>query len=172
MPTQKYLKECFSYNKTDGLLTWIDRPQKHFKTKQAWKAFNSNFSGTIAGCVSKRGYRVLTMDCKRHYAHRLIYIFCNGSLSNQVDHIDGVRDNNKLSNLRDVGSIDNLKNKRINHNNKSGIPGVRRVSNCFTVSIGATKNGYIGTFNDFFEACCARKSAENSHSYHKNHGRV
>ena len=40
--------------------------------------------------------------------------------------------------------------------------------------IATQKNRYthLGVFSDFFEAVCCRKSAENKHGYHKNHGKT
>jgi len=51
---------------------------------------------------------------------------------------------------------------------KTGIVGVHQVKGKYrwvaTIGCGG-KRAYLGTFSDFFEACCTRKSAEISHNY-------
>lgn len=42
--------------------------------------------------------------------------------------------------------------------NKTGITGVHCAGNRWRASLSSAR---LGTFSDFFEACCARKSAEN-----------
>lgn len=85
-----------------------------------------------------------------------------------IDHIDGDVLNNKIENLRLVTLSLNQRNSKIPKNNKTGIIGVTPKSDGFVVQCAGT---YIGYFNDFFEACCARKSREPSMGFHKNHGR-
>lgn len=53
-------------------------------------------------------------------------------------------------------------------------PGVNwcKVKKKYRVSIYINKKQKnLGSFDDYFEACCCRKSAECKHSYHLNHGR-
>lgn len=90
-----------------------------------------------------------------------------------VDHIDGNRANNLVTNLRMCTTLDNHKNKRLLSNNKTGIHGVYwdNTNNCWSVQIkdfGKTKR--IGRFKNFFDACAARKSEEVKRNFHKNHG--
>lgn len=44
-----YLKECVNYNPETGLFTWLNRPLEHFKSLRACNAWNSRYSGLVAG---------------------------------------------------------------------------------------------------------------------------
>lgn len=60
------------------------------------------------------------------------------------------------------------------HTNKTGISGVYwcKDRKKWTARISVNnKTKYLGRFDDFFEACCARKSADNTYNFHMNHGK-
>ena len=87
-------------------------------------------AGTIATSKNSRGYLVVRFaknGCNfRYLAHRvawlLYYRVDPGDM--QIDHIDGNRENNVISNLRLVSHGDNMKNQRKRSDNTSGITGV------------------------------------------------
>ena len=92
----------------------------------------------------------------------------------QIDHIGGQRDRNNFSNLRLVDNQGNAMNQRKRSNNKSGITGVYWHSRdeIWEAKIGVNgKLKNLGSFDDKFEAICARKSAEKRIGYHENHGK-
>lgn len=131
-------------------------------------------SSAVADRGGKRYVRVYCQG-KRYKAHRIAMILMGVDLKSgdQVDHIDGDSLNNKASNLRVVSNAENAKNQKIFKNNKSGLHGVyfKRQCNKWHASITCKPNRiHIGYFSDFFEACCARKSIENSLGFHSNHG--
>ena len=91
-----------------------------------------------------------------------------------IDHIDGDPQNNALSNLRLVTQSDNMKNAKLRVDNKSGVPGVRWCKHRQKWAVQITSRGNmqaLGRYDDWFEAVCARKSAEVSYGFHPNHGR-
>ena len=175
--TQDYLKECFDYSPDTGILTWKVRPRHHFKTNGGHKLFNRDFAGKEAGYIKKGkgGYYHYTKILKVKYAtHRLIMIMEYGRNPSAVDHIDGNGLNNRLGNLRYANSAINAKNKRLSCRNVSGIHGVSwyRRDRGWAAKIGVDgEKIYLGFFKSFFEACCARKSAEIEYDFHPNHGR-
>ncbi|WP_396622949.1 HNH endonuclease [Marinobacter sp. W-8] len=129
MITQKYLKECLHYNPDTGILTWLERPAHHFKTKLSQKRINSRFAGTQAGCTAEthKDYikHFIRIDSKLYTTSRVIWLYMTGNWpENNVDHIDGDPTNNRWENLRDVPQAVNLKNKAVYKNNKSGITGI------------------------------------------------
>ena len=129
MITQKYLKECIHYNTDNGLLTWLERPAYHFKSKTSQKRINSRFAGTIAGCTAEthKDYtkHYIRIDGKLYITSRIIWLYMTGDWPHyHIDHIDGNPTNNKWDNLRDVPQAVNLKNKACYKNNTSGITGI------------------------------------------------
>jgi hypothetical protein len=123
-----------------------------------------------------RIYRRICISGKGYLAHRLAWLYIHGSMPEKpmmIDHIDGDGENNKISNLRCVDALGNMKNTKLSSNNKSGISGVRWDSkiNRWAVTIGHNGDHIsLGRHKDKFEACCARKSAEIKYGYHENHG--
>lgn len=81
--------------------------------------------GNRTGCVTKRGYVVITLDYVTHRAQRLAWLYMTGEWPDgEVDHIDGNRANNKWSNLRVVDRAGNAQNQRHPHpRNKAGMFG-------------------------------------------------
>lgn len=114
MLTQERLKEILSYDPKTGIF-----------------AHNTNRSncvkiGSIAGCINFGGYRAIVVNCRSFLAHRLAWFYIYGQWPNKnIDHINGLRDDNRLSNLREASQSENLQNQ---HNpglsNKSGYLGV------------------------------------------------
>ena len=86
------------------------------------------------------------------------------TLSHSLDRID-VNGDYTSDNCRWVTQDIQVKNTRKRKDNKSGIPGVRkRNQGDFIAVIDANKSRqYLGLFETFFDACCARKSAENKY---------
>jgi hypothetical protein len=92
----------------------------------------------------------------------------------QIDHIDGDRKNNKLSNLRIVRSQQNRMNSRISNRNTSGHIGVLWNKRYEKWQVQICKNytqGFYGNFTDYETA--SKKADEIHHAlgFHKNHGR-
>jgi hypothetical protein len=132
----------------------------------------------LGGVVNKPnnvGYLVVNIGRTKYLAHRAIYLHMTGELPEFIDHIDGNRLNNKWSNLRAVTSTDNNRNCKISSTNKTGVIGVCwSVRDCvWRATIGANSRQVgLGTFRSFFDAVCARRSAELYYKYHENHGRL
>jgi len=162
MDLQKRIHELFDYSIITG--------EFYHKTKTSRRNI-----GDIAGSYyGNRKY--IRFDGSRHRASRLAWIYVNGRLPNGViDHINGDSMFDGYINLRDITQIENCKNSRRSCNNKSGITGVCKekfTGKWLSKIMVDRKNITIGRFDDFFEACCARKSAENNYGFHKNHGRI
>ena len=159
--TQSRLKELLAYYPRTGVFRWTDLPRNQKK-------------GLVAGSVNSEGYRTIRINCKRYRASRLAYLYVTGDWPlGEIDHINHVRDDNRYSNLRDVSPQENKKNKSMQVNNSYGISGVyviRPDKWVAQLNVNRRRNHlYYG--DDFFEACCARKSAENKYGvYTARHG--
>lgn len=91
----------------------------------------------------------------------------------EIDHINHIRDDNRIENLRLVRKKDNQKNLSKNKRNKTGLTGVTITKDgLYYAQIGVLgKTFCIGYFKTMFDAACARRSKENELKYHFNHGR-
>lgn len=174
MILQKEIKSRLSYDAESGIFRWKLRPISECKNERYFKAWNKSFCGKVAGTLS-HGYVVITIDSKVYRAHWLAWIFVNGDCDiDQIDHINGNRSDNRISNLRMVNNKENSKNSSLGKNNKSGILGVswdKKRAKWKSRIFNDGKEIHLGRFEDFFEACCARKSAERYYGFHLNHGK-
>lgn len=84
------------------------------------------YAGSIAGNVRADGYIRILIDRRSYLAHRLAWMYVHGGFpSGELDHADGVRSNNAITNLRQATRSENVHNRKgANKNNKSGFFGV------------------------------------------------
>lgn len=82
-------------------------------------------SGAIAGSVTPYGYRYIQLKGKKYAAHRLVWLIEHGCFPEfDIDHIDGNKLNNRITNLRDATRMQNSQNRGAQKNNKFGLRGV------------------------------------------------
>lgn len=168
MLTQERAKELFNYDQITGLLVWRIKP-----------AFNKlHLIGRPAGTIQtgnggNRRIKIL-IDKQCYFASRIIWLIKTGCWPDQVDHENGDSMDNRWHNLRNVNNLESQKNQSRYKNNTSGITGVywKKDRNQWMTMIGIDRQlVYLGCYLDFFDACCARKSAEHKYGFHHNHGR-
>ena len=63
------------------------------------------------GSINKNGYVVFNYKNNFCYAHRVAFQICYGYLPNMVDHINGIRTDNRICNLRPANSFVNSQNR-------------------------------------------------------------
>jgi len=177
LPSVEYLRECFTYDARTGKLFWKFRPLEHFKKLGGMKIQHTRFAGkevkTLTFDGRGRAYVTCYLDNKRTKAHRIIYKLCTGKDPEQIDHKNGDTLDNRISNLRSVDNKTNAKNRVKPINNVSGISGVHwdtRKSRWMVQGSDKTKRIHLMTTQDFFEACCARKSYLIKTGYTARHG--
>lgn len=154
--TASYLRERLDYDPDTGIFRW--KPISAGRNSKHW---NATKAGSIAGSKNGKGYIYIYLDRYAHRAHRLAWLYVYGSLPRfEIDHIDRRRDNNRISNLRDVPSLVNVLNRDV-RKSESGVDGVtRKIRKDNTVSWKAKfDNNHLGTFATADEAIAARRAA-------------
>ena len=116
MLTADRLRELLDYDPATGVFTW--------RTTRRGKAL----AGAAAGCL-RRGYRVISVEDRDYFAHRLAWLYVYGAWPTLgIDHISGVKDDNRLVNLREASQLQNCANRGVHSNNAARVKGVRRLS--------------------------------------------
>ena len=112
MLTQAELQSLFDYNQETGIFTR--------------KLSTSNVkSGTVAGYKNNDGYIKISINYKSYLAHRLAWIYVYGKLSKEcIDHINGIKDDNRISNLREASRQENNFNRKKSTKSSSDYKGV------------------------------------------------
>lgn len=150
--TQKRLKELMEYNPETGEFTRKTAP------------CNGTKVGDIAGGCDSEGYIRIRVGRKRHFAHRLAWLYVRGFWpKNEIDHINRDPSDNRLCNLREVSHQCNMRNCGNPKTNTSGVKGVRRHKRRKKWEARICVDNeykFLGTYNSFDNAVCARLAAE------------
>lgn len=123
--TVERLRALLDYDPATGNLLWRASPNNRVR------------AGALAGVIGSNGYRRVMLDMVRYPAHRLVWLHVTGQWpSQQVDHINGNRADNRFENLRDVSPSANAQNQRAaKASNKSGFLGVYPARGRFCAAI-------------------------------------
>lgn len=137
--TAQRLRELVKYDPSTGVFTRLLRTRGR-KSKSG-----------AAGRTRGDGYVTLRIDGPEYLAHRLAFLFMNGSWPNgDVDHIDGDPSNNRFANLRIVERSVNMQNIRKAHKDtRSGLLGVysNRPNLWYSMIFAGGKQVYLGLFS-------------------------
>jgi hypothetical protein len=160
MLTQSRLKELFNYCPESGAFTRL----------ASCKGVKAGLSGSNDG----KGYLLIRVDGKKYKSHRLAFLYMTGEFPpHDVDHVNGVRDDNRWENLHAATRSENCKNQKLYNTNKSGYMGVgwnKRAGKWHARYRISNKLHHLGYFADINDAVSARATV--SHLFHENHGRI
>lgn len=151
MINQELLKELFDYNLDNGNFTWLTNRGKNLLVN------------TIAGTNVGNGYTRIRINGKQYLAHRLAWLYVYGVWPiEQLDHINGIRSDNRLSNLREATNKENNVNRGLTKVNTSGYKGVswsKHANKWLSRIMVNGKSLHLGYFIDKDEAIEAYKQA-------------
>ena len=124
--TQEELKSILNYNSETGEFSWT--PKKKWKKSSA------------VGSKKPSGYMQAGIGGKVYYQHRLAWLYMTGEMPDlEIDHINGIKDDNRWCNLRLATRSQNEMNTALSSANTSGIKGVswdaRNKKWCATIKI-------------------------------------
>jgi hypothetical protein len=153
MLTQERLKELLHYDPETGVFTRRTKVGRYL-------------AGSVSGAKHNKGYIQITIDGSNLLAHRLAWLYVYGKFPiDQIDHINRIKTDNRIQNLRDVDASTNHHNVGLRSHNRSGITGVvwsARSKKWIAQVIYKNKRYYIGCFDTIEIASIARKHKEES----------
>lgn len=159
LPTPEELRQLLRYDPETGLLFWKARPLGMFShtpnPARAYRTWNTRFSGAEAGWA-KDGYINITLSGQKLRGHRVAWAVYHGEWpDDQIDHINGIRDDNRICNLRDVSPTVNCQNRHMDRRNKSGHTCVFKIRNRWRADVRLNGTVYrLGSFD------CPKKASE------------
>lgn len=139
--TKDNVKDLFNYNPETGELKWKIQPNRNTP------------AGSLIRSISVDGYYNISYKCRKYRCSRVIWLYVYGKWPNKfIDHINGIRTDNRLTNLRDVECSENNQNQQIHREGKH--PGISK-NECGKFEARKYIDGdelWIGTFKTFKHA--------------------
>lgn len=151
LPSQNKLKKLFSYDISTGNLI------------RNITINNRSRKGQIVSYRDTEGYLSVSIDRQAYRVHRIIYKWWYGEFdaTKQIDHIDRIKDNNRIANLRLVTPHQNSQNRGVSSKNTTGTTGVDLHHGKWRSRICVKgKRIELGYFQDYEDAVEVRKEAE------------
>ena len=156
--SQRELKEILDYDSETGVFRW--------------RVNRSNVkAGSVAGAKRGAGYRVIGIAGKTYLSHRLAWLYVYGSWPrDQIDHINGVKSDNRIANIREANTAENHQNMPRKKGNRSGVTGVHwdSVNGQWVAQIAVQgKRTTLGRFDAIDDAAQAYRDAKALvHTFH------
>lgn len=161
MITQSELQSMLDYNSNTGIFTW------KIKTKKIK-------IGQEAGYKSTNGYLIIRINYHNYLAHRLVWLYVYGNFPSILDHINGIKNDNRLCNLRLCTRSQNQYNHKNYSTNTSGVKGVswnnrmQKWKVAIRTEIGRIHLGYFKSLDD--AKCIIIEARNKYHGEFANHG--
>ena len=149
--TAERLRELLHYDPATGIFTRLVKAR-------------SAACGAVAGTAHNRGYLVVRLDGKKYLMHRLACVYITGHFpAHGMDHINGIKDDNRWNNLREANQSENSQNRRLRKDSTTGVTGVsfkKEVRLWVAVIFIEGVSKHLGYFASLEEAAKARAKAQ------------
>ena len=170
------LRKLLRYTPETGDVYWIERDQETMPVAHRRDAWNTRHAGQRAfHTPSTEGYLRGKVFGKFYSTHRLVWAMHYGEWpTSPIDHINGNRADNRITNLRVVPISENNKNSCRRSDNSSGSAGVVWCRTQRKWRAGITLAGkfvHLGRFKTIEDAVAARQSAQLQSGFTERHGR-
>lgn len=173
---EKEILRKLNYNPESGKIFWKYVVEETPSDKTYNKRFAGNLAGSIKTSKNKEGYREIHICGKMVKAHRVAWFLYYGVWPEmEIDHINHVRDDNRIKNLREVDRGRQNRNSFRRKDNSSGCTGVYFNKRCakWAASIQCNKiRKFLGYFETKDLAITARNNAKNKLDFSETHGDV
>ena len=157
--------ELFRYDYETGVLYW------------RWRV-NSRVPKTLEAGTQRKssGYLSVSVHGRDYSVHRIVMLMCYGFYGEglEVDHINHVRNDNRLVNLRFVTHGENMRNKSVSSKSTTGVTGVDFLKAHKKYRARIRVDGetiHLGMFETLEEAAAARAEANLKFNFNNNHGK-
>ena len=151
LPPWEVVNHFIRYEPETGLMYWKINVSRYMK------------AGKLLGYVDKAGYRKVKFLGTNYAQHRLAWFlhYKTDPKLMLIDHIDGNKSNNKITNLRLVNHSQNRVNTGIRSNNKTGVVGVSfcKKSNRYRARVDLNGERIYQKYFDSFQAASDARNA-------------
>lgn len=138
MISHSRLKELFDYSPDGGFIRKVVLNRR------------SKVGEYVYGFSDRLGYKYASVDSKTYPMHRLIWAW-HGHEESELDHVNRIRSDNRIENLRPASRCQNMWNKGKQSNNTSGVKGVcwKKDKDAWSVRLGVEgRRLHIGYFKE------------------------
>jgi hypothetical protein len=148
MLTSERLRELLDYDPTTGTFVWKVGRRGHA-------------AGRVAGrIIARNGYHEIKIDQQYYRGHRLAWLYVYGEWPQGLDHVNRVRTDNRIDNLRLATQSQNNANRAMPRHNTSGYKGVSYKARKWEASIAVRgRTIYLGRFGSALEASAVYQEA-------------
>lgn len=163
-----------TYNPDTGAFVWLARPV----VGQPSKTWNTKYAGRTAGSLDSHGYNRIGITIngisRSILAHRLAWTITHGRPPDgEIDHINRIKTDNRIVNLRDVSRSTNARNATMRKDNASGVSGVywNKIHGKWQAQVTVnTTPIFLGEFIDIEQASCVVNEFRNKNGFSDGHG--
>lgn len=155
------VRHALSYDEESGVLQWKN-PNPDSR----------GMAGKSISSVNSSGYVTLTINTVKYQAHRIIWLYMTGKMPEEfIDHINGIKTDNRFCNLRKASRSENGMNRKRNKSNLSGYKNVYPNKGGFLVRIRSNNKAYQRWFKNIEDAVSgAEQLRQMHHGEFKNSG--